>query len=134
MQLQNCVNSSDHANTVNGKTIYLGFGYLKNLEHLVVQKILSERQINGLYLSFTDFLDRIVISIEQLTILIKIDAFRFTRKQKPELLWQALFRLQKTKVNHNSIQQKLFKSKYKTFVIPEMKIHWVENVYDEIEL
>ena len=81
-----CVNSSDHANTVNGKTIYLGFGYLKNLEHLVVQKILSERQINGLYLSFTDFLDRIVISIEQLTILIKIDAFRFTRKQKPELL------------------------------------------------
>jgi len=129
-----CVNSSDHANTVNGKIIYLGFGYLKNLEHLVVQKILSERQTNGFYLSFTDFLDRIVISIEQLTILIKIDAFRFTRKQKPELLWQALFRLQKTKVNHNSIQQKLFTSKYKTFAIPEMKTHWVENVYDEIEL
>ncbi|MFY9242447.1 MAG: DNA polymerase III subunit alpha [Polaribacter sp.] len=129
-----CINKSDHGNIVEQKTIYLGFGYLKNLEHLVVQRILTERQLYGEYKSLDDFLDRIAISIEQLTILIKISAFRFTKKNKPALLWQALFRLQKSKINQKSIQEKLFTPKHKTFVLPEIKTHWIEDVYDEMEL
>ncbi len=84
-----CINRSDHANSVQQKTIYLGFGYLKNLEDITVQKFLTERQLHGLFLSMDDFIDRIAISIEQLTILVRIDAFRFTKRTKTELLWHA---------------------------------------------
>ena len=79
-----CINNSDHANKVKGKTIYLGFGYLKSLEHLTIQRLLTERQLNGEFASLENLIDRVVISVEQLTILIRIDAFRFTNKSKKQ--------------------------------------------------
>src|SRR5690606_6039869 len=88
-----CINQSDHHNTIRGTDIYLGFGNLKNLEHLVVQRILTERQLCGNFSSFDDFIDRVVIRIEQLSILIRIGAFRFTQMQKSELHWQGIFKI-----------------------------------------
>ncbi|UAM98411.1 DNA polymerase III subunit alpha [Polaribacter litorisediminis] len=129
-----CINKSDHANTVEGKTIYLGFGYLKNLEDLVIQRILTERQIQGAFFSLDDFIDRVTISIEQLTILIRIDAFRFTLKPKTALLWQATFKLNATKIKHQTTQEKLFRLQHQKFEIPALHTHWLENVYDEIAL
>ncbi|WP_165731011.1 DNA polymerase III subunit alpha [Polaribacter sp. 20A6] len=129
-----CINKSDHANTVKGKTIYLGFGYLKNLEHLLIQRILTERQLYGFFLSLDDFIDRVTISIEQLTILIRIDAFRFTNKPKTALLWQATFKLSGTKKPIEQQQGKLFRVQNQHFEIPKLNTHWLENVYDEMEL
>ncbi|TXD49206.1 DNA polymerase III subunit alpha [Polaribacter sp. IC073] len=129
-----CINNSDHANTVKGKTIYLGFGYLKNLEHLLIQRILTERQLYGNFLSLDDFIDRIAISIEQLTVLIRIDAFRFTKKPKTKLLWQATFKLNATKKELKPDQVKLFRVQNQNFEIPKLNTHWLENVYDEMEL
>src|SRR5690606_28038682 len=88
-----CINNSDHHNTIKGVDIYLGFGNLKNLESLVVQRILTERQLYGAFSSFDDFIDRVVISLEQLSILIRIGAFRFTQMQKSELHWQGIFKI-----------------------------------------
>jgi DNA polymerase-3 subunit alpha len=127
-----CINRSDHANSVMEKTIYLGFGYLKNLEDITVQKFLTERQINGLFLSMDDFIDRIAISIEQLTILVRIDAFRFTNKTKTELLWYAIFK--KNACKQKSKQSQLFKIQTTKYEIPKLEFHWLENVYDEMEL
>ncbi|MDD7914101.1 DNA polymerase III subunit alpha [Polaribacter haliotis] len=127
-----CINKSDHANSVIGKTIFLGFGYLKNLEDITVKKLLTERQINGLFLSIDNFIDRIAISIEQLTILVKIDAFRFTKKTKTELLWHSIFKTNATK--QKTKQSQLFKIKTTKYEIPKLKFHWLENVYDEMEL
>ena len=129
-----CINKSDHANSVTGKTIYLGFGYLKNIEHLLVQRFLTERQLYGLFLSLDDFIDRIAISIEQLTILIRINAFRFTNKSKTALLWQAIFKLKGTKKEQELQQVKLFQLQHKNYEIPKLNSHWLENVYDEMEL
>ena len=129
-----CINKSDHANSVTGKTIYLGFGYLKNIEHLLVQRFLTERQLYGLFLSLDDFIDRIAISIEQLTILIRINAFRFTNKSKTALLWQAIFKLKGTKKEQEQQQVKLFQLQHKNYEIPKLNSHWLENVYDEMEL
>ena len=42
-----------------------------------------------------DFLDRVAISIEQVTILIRIDAFRFCGVNKRELMWKAHLRIEK---------------------------------------
>ncbi|APZ47812.1 DNA polymerase III subunit alpha [Polaribacter reichenbachii] len=129
-----CINKSDHANAVKGITIYLGFGYLKNLENLLIQNILTERQLNGLFSSLDDFIDRISISIEQLSILIRINAFRFTNKPKTELLWQATFKVNATKKQQVHQQVKLFRLQHQKFTIPKLSSHWLESVYDEIEL
>jgi DNA polymerase-3 subunit alpha len=129
-----CINNSDHGNTVKGKTIYLGFGYLKNMEQLTMQRILSERQVHGVFLSLDNFTERVAISIEQLTVLIRIDAFRFTEKPKTALLWQATFKLNITKLKQQQDQIKLFQLQHQNFQIPKLNTHWLENVYDEIEL
>ncbi|MBU3012259.1 DNA polymerase III subunit alpha [Polaribacter vadi] len=128
-----CINRSDHANRVKGKTIYLGFGYLKSLEQLVIQRILNQRQLYGLFSSLENFLERVNISIEQLTILVRIDAFRFTKKPKTNLLWQATFRLNASK-NKKNQQAELFKIQQRTYKIPQLHSNQIENFYDEIEL
>ncbi|GAA4810954.1 DNA polymerase III subunit alpha [Litoribaculum gwangyangense] len=127
-----CINNSDHPNIIKGDVIYLGFGYLKSLEVLTVKRILSERQLNGSFISLDDFIDRVIISIEQITILIRIDAFRFTKKSKIELLWQAIFKLNTSKVK--TTQSKLFKPNHKQFKLPSLKTSWIEDAYDQMEL
>ena len=129
-----CINTSDHANIVKGKTIYLGFGYLKSLESLVIQRMLTERQLFGNFTSLDDFTNRVSISIEQLTILIRINAFRFLNIPKTELLWQATFKLNATKSPKQQSQERLFSLPHQNFQIPKLNNHWLENVYDEIEL
>ncbi|MCG2459476.1 DNA polymerase III subunit alpha [Flavobacteriaceae bacterium F89] len=127
-----CINHSDHPNRINGKNIYLGFGYLKNLEKLVVQRLLTERQINGMFRSLDDFIDRVLISIEQLSILIRIGAFRFTGKAKTDLLWQAIFKLKASK--NRNINPLLFRPKHKKFELPEFEHNWLYDAYDQMEL
>jgi DNA polymerase-3 subunit alpha len=129
-----CINNSDHGNNVKGKTIYLGFGYLKNLENLVVQRLLTERQLNGFFLSLADFIDRVAISIEQLTILLRINAFRFTKQSKTTLLWDATYKLNALPNSLKQYQGRLFKIQHSSFTIPEFNPDWIENVYDEMEL
>jgi DNA polymerase-3 subunit alpha len=129
-----CINHSDHANKVKGKTIYLGFGYLKNVEQLTIQRILTERQLFGNFLSLDNFMDRIAISIEQVTVLIRINAFRDLKVPKTALLWRATFKLNTTKTKQVQEQVKLFHSQHQNFEIPQLNNHWLENVYDEIEL
>ncbi|WP_179354379.1 DNA polymerase III subunit alpha [Winogradskyella vidalii] len=127
-----CINTSDHPNRLIGKSIYLGFGYLKNVEVYTIQRLLTERQLNGIYKSLDDFVDRVAISIEQLSIFIRIDAFRFTGKTKTELQWQALFKLNAKGGKSN--QAKLFKSQHKEFKLPKLDSTWIEDAYDEMEL
>lgn len=100
-----CINQSDHPNIIIGTTIYLGLGYLKNLEHYTIKRLLTERNFNGPYISLDDFIDRVQISIEQLTILIRIGAFRFTGISKATLLWHAIFKLNANK--QRTVQKQL---------------------------
>lgn len=127
-----CINTSDHPNIIIGKDIYLGFGYLKSLENLTIKRILTERQLYGKFKSLDDFIERVIISIEQLTILIRIDAFRFTKRPKCELLWQAIFKLNSQKAK--TLQPKIFSVQHKHFDIPKLQGNWLENAYDEMEL
>ncbi|OBX22339.1 MULTISPECIES: DNA polymerase III subunit alpha [Bizionia] len=127
-----CINKSDHPNTIEGITIYLGFGYLKNLESYTVKRILTERQLYGKFKSLDDFIDRVVISIEQLTILIRIGAFNFTEIPKSELLWNAIFKINSSKAK--TPQKQLFKPNHKAFTLPKLNSSWIEDAYDQMEL
>ncbi|NQV02005.1 MAG: hypothetical protein HQ542_05130, partial [Bacteroidia bacterium] len=44
---------------------------------------------NGDYRDLEDFISRVPITIEHLVILIRVGAFRFTKKTKATLLWEA---------------------------------------------
>jgi len=127
-----CINNSDYANAIKGITIYLGFGYLKNLENKVIQRFLSERQLHGMFESLDDFIDRVAIGLEQLSILIRIGAFKYTLKSKNELHWQAIFKLDASK--KKSQNPELFKTQHKSFNLPSLEHHWLEDAYDQMEL
>ncbi|AXP82761.1 DNA polymerase III subunit alpha [Mariniflexile rhizosphaerae] len=127
-----CINHSEHQNILKGKDIYLGFGYLKSLESMTIKRFLTDRNFNGPYRSLDDFIDRVVISIEQITILIRIDAFRFTNRSKTELLWESIFKLSVSK--QGTAQARLFKPKHRQFNLPSLTTTFIEEAYDQIEL
>ncbi|MDX1701595.1 MAG: hypothetical protein R3250_13300, partial [Melioribacteraceae bacterium] len=79
-----------------------------------------------------DFIDRIYISTEQLSILLKINAFRFTGIDKHELLWKAYFKLQKNKPKTG--QSLLFKSQHRDFELPEFEYSKLVEAYDQMEI
>ena len=127
-----CINRSEMKTVINGKVIHLGMGFLKSLETNTVNAIINERYRGGYYRSLQDFLGRVYISLEQLSILIRVGALNFTKKSKKELLWNAHFILSKSK--KTAPERTLFKQEVKEFTIPELYYHPLENAYDEIEL
>lgn len=127
-----CINKSLHQNSIQGKNIYLGFAYLKELEARTIDHILKERHKNGPFTSLENFIDRLAISVEQLGILIRINAFRFTGIDKYELLWEAYLKLGKTKAK--KLQPQLFKPKHRDFKIPSLLTTELEAAFDQFEL
>ena len=126
-----CINTSDHPNIVVGTTVYLGFGMVKSIEDRTVQKILNERQLYGSFKSFDDFFDRVALGIEQLIILIKIGAFRFTKIGKHELMWEAYFKHEKDKKKVRV--PVLFPSEQIHYKLPEIGTDMLIEAYDQIE-
>ena len=127
-----CVNRSEYKTTIFDKDVFVGFVHIANLESGIATEIEAERKRNGLFLDLGDFISRMHAGIEQLIILIRIGAFRFTGKSKPELLWEAhLFFGKKEAVVSNEY---LFNAPVKKFTLPELIHSPIEDIYDEIEL
>ena len=85
-----------------------------------------------LFLHLADFNRTIKPGIEQLNILIRIGAFRFTGKTKKELLWEANFLNKKNTALSGS--GFLFHEKPQSFHLPELAQHPLDDALDEIEL
>lgn len=129
-----CINTSQKEAIVNGKTIYLGFMFVQSLESQAIEQIRAERASNGVFQDLDDFIARVPISLEQITILIKINAFRFTHRNKRELLWEAHMKINKITIAPPTID--LFKKERvnrKPFTIPKLTIEPLEDAFDEIE-
>ncbi|SEB47554.1 DNA polymerase III, alpha subunit [Tenacibaculum sp. MAR_2009_124] len=127
-----CINKSYHETVIYGKEIFIGFMFLQSLESKAIKKILEERSKNGFFESLDDFIDRVSISIEQITILIKIRAFDFTKRNKRALLWEAHMKI--SKVTFEEDLPTLFKSKRITYKTPELLSSSLEDAFDQIEL
>jgi DNA polymerase III alpha subunit len=127
-----CVNNSMYMTSIKEKDIYLGFVHIMNLESKTAKAIPEERERNGDYTGLEDFIRRIPVGNEQLVILIRLDAFRFTGKTKKQLLWEAHMLLGKNEKKPKNSQ--LFCEKPKEFVLPELEQSRIEDAYDEIEL
>jgi DNA polymerase-3 subunit alpha len=127
-----CINHGDYYNDIQGKVIYLGFRYIKELESRIAEVISLERHVGGAYKDIYDFVKRIPVSLQQLTLLIRIGGFRFTGKSKKVLLLEAAMLFSKAKVKVQGPE--LFEPEIKSLQLPELKNFSFEDAYDQIEL
>jgi DNA polymerase III alpha subunit len=151
-----CVNRGDYKTSITGTDIYVGFIHVANLERSVGKSISEERKVNGDYSGLEDFIIRTGTPLEQMIILIRIGAFRFTGKTKAQLLWETHLlqgkRSEPSKspvrsINRQSMEENsteylkpeivnpsLFYSPSKSYELPSLEQSTVEDVYDEVEL
>ena len=126
------VNKSEMMATIEGKTIYLGLNAIQGLEGKNVKVIVDNRAKKGFYKSLNDFINRVPISIDQITLLIRTNAFSFTNRTKKELLWEAHMCLSKFEMSKQLPQ--LFEIEKKEYQLPELTHEVLEDLYDQIEL
>jgi DNA polymerase-3 subunit alpha len=127
-----CVNTSNLETILLKKNIFLGFQHLKSFNSKLASEIVRERVKNGPFTDLDDLIHRIRISLEQLAILIRIEAFRFTKKNKRALLWEAHFKI--GNAIEKSFSADLFRIKAKRFELPHLNNTWREDAFDQIEL
>lgn len=126
-----CVNMGEYKTSIRGTNIYLGFVHLKSLEEQLARQIITERRKRE-FMNLQDFMNRVPAGIEQLKILIRSGAFRFTGKTKKELMWEAHFYA--TKDREKVATTNLFPAPVKKYSLPPLEDHLLEDAYDEIEL
>ncbi|MDB5138082.1 MAG: polymerase subunit alpha [Mucilaginibacter sp.] len=127
-----CVNNSEATVCIKGAHAYLGFIGILNLENRFINLIAEERRLNGDYLDLENFVKRTGITLEQTITLIRLGAFRFTGKNKKELLWEVYNYLgNKPAVK---VTKELFNVPGKHYQLPELVQDKFEDAFDEIEL
>lgn len=126
-----CVNKSTYKTTIYGTDIYLGFIHIMSIEYKFAQSIEEIRNEGGPFTGLSDFVTRACPGLEQLILLIKAGAFRFTGKKKSVLLWEAHMMINK---NVHEETRPLFSPPVRDFSLPELVQGKIEDVYDEIEL
>lgn len=127
-----CINNSEYETTLYENDVYLGFMHLQSLDMKIGKLIPDERRRNGAYRSLEDFIRRVPIGIEGVQILIFIGAFRFTGKQKNELLVRARLLLINFKPENRNLR--LLEEPPKEYRLPELLRSPFEDAFDEIEL
>ena len=127
-----CVNNSDHLNCIDGSTVYLGFTMIKSFEDKSSERLLFARKTLGKFKSLDDFVDRVPIGLEQLMLLVRLDAFRFTGLDKHNIAWQVNFKLKASKQDFNA--PVLFRTEQKSYALPSFRTNPLINAYDELEL
>jgi len=127
-----CINNSDHATVICNDDIYIGFAHIGELEKQSAMVVLLERHANGPFVDLTDFIKRVRISVEQLRILIRVGAFRFTGKSKKELLWE-IHSILGSQKKSNPVKE-LFHAPVKKFQLPQLSHHPLDDALDEMEI
>jgi DNA polymerase-3 subunit alpha len=126
-----CINKSIYLAKIRENTIYMGYVLIKDLEQATISAILKERE-NGYFKSVQDFIKRVPISLEQLRILIRIKAFRFTGQSTKELLWDAHLLL--GKVKKSIPKRELFAAEPEPTDLPELEYDQYEEPLDEMKI
>jgi DNA-directed DNA polymerase III PolC len=126
-----CANHSTQLTRLTGTDVYMGFIHVQALEEGLTKKLIDERNVSGPFTSLQDFIERIQPALSQLNILIRVGAFRFTGKNKKELLWEANFLKKQVQ---EAPAAKLFQEQPKQFHLPVLAQHPYDDALDEIEL
>ena len=127
-----CVNRGEYLTCIAGTTIFAGLIHIAGLEEKFAKRIIKVRNEQGEFASLEDFIQRTNASPEQITLLIRTGALRFTGKTKPALLWESRMFTGRKSADH--AVGKLFLPSGKEFALPEMDYSSLEDAYDELEL
>jgi DNA-directed DNA polymerase III PolC len=125
-----CVNNSDTYTNIKGCNVYVGLVHIERLTTGLLNCIITERRDHGPYLTMEDFMERTQAGMEQLNILIRIGALRFTGMTKQELLWRTNF-FQKQQQEQPAT---LFHEPAVDFKLPELSSRPLQDAFDEIEI
>ena len=127
-----CVNHSLYLTTLEDKDIFTGFIHVQSFQKKTALEILEQRAKGDIFRSLADFVQRVPISAEQLELLIRIGAFRFTGMTKYELMWEknAVFN---PRADFNAAPS-LFPDAYENFQLPDLTDGQFDQTFDEIEL
>ncbi|MFH0843324.1 MAG: DNA polymerase III subunit alpha [Bacteroidota bacterium] len=126
-----CVNRSTYKTNIYGTDIYLGFIHIMSLEDKLALCVEENRQAEGPFDGLSDFVTRINPGLEQVILLIRAGAFRFTGKKKSVLLWEAHMMMNKSKPEP---MRPMFSSPVREFSLPDLEHDRLDDAYDEIEL
>ena len=127
-----CINRSEVDTVLYGTDVFLGFNLVQNMELSVAQNLVANRIEHGDYQGLDDFITRTNIPLEQLVILIRLDALRFTGIDKKQLLWDAHLLLGRTMPA--PVSHQLFDEPAKRFELPVLVHQRIEDAFDEMEL
>ncbi|RPE12686.1 DNA polymerase III subunit alpha [Chitinophaga lutea] len=127
-----CMNNSLYATRITGNDVYTGFIHVDRLEQAFIEKALAERALNGPYTGLENFMDRTSPKPEQLEILIRIGAFKFTGLTKKQLLWESSGLLKLS--GSDDYNPRLFSEPSRDWQLPHLAYHRHEDAFDEIEL
>lgn len=125
------VNKSTYATTLYGEAIYLGLNLVHELETQTAEALLHERANEGPYTSLENFMTRVSISVEQLRLLIRCNAFRFTGRTKQQLLWDVHAQIGAHKKTR--VEQEIFEVERKQFPLPPLFYTRIDDAWDEID-
>jgi DNA polymerase-3 subunit alpha len=127
-----CVNHGEYKSALRGTLLYVGFIHVQNLERKMIWRMIEEREARGAFQSLSDFINRVNAGLEQVILLLRIGAFRFTGLSKAELLWQVHMLLGKKPQQKQF--EKLFLTEENHYQLPEFVHDGIEDAYDEMEL
>jgi DNA-directed DNA polymerase III PolC len=125
-----CVNKSNYKTTIYDTDVYLGFIHIMSLQGHLAQSI-EEIRRDGPFSGLADFVSRVCPGLEQMVLLIRAGALRFTGKSKAALLWEAHMMMNSRKQEYS---KPLFSPPVKSFSLPDLEQGKLEDAYDEIEL
>jgi DNA-directed DNA polymerase III PolC len=126
------INEGDYECIIIGKRILLGFNLIQGAEIKIIRKIYQERQRNGLFSSFENLMSRCYIPLEQLLIMIRVDALRDFPSDRKSLLWKA--HLYHNKVKDKAPVPELFVADRKNFELPKLTDNELERAFEQMEL
>lgn len=128
-----CINRSRSETIIDGKVIYLGFQHILGIELKPLHVLLRERDLGGVFTSFTDLMQRVSLPLEQMLLLIRVGALRSFGIPKKELMWNAHLNFHKIP-NKSAEQPQLFLQERREFVFPELTETDFEEVFEHLEL
>ena len=128
-----CVNQGDYHTNLRGADAWVGFIHIKGLGQATIDNLVKDRERRGPFSTLADFIERTAISAEQLELLIRAGALRFTGRSKKQLLWEGDF-LQKRSRSQRARCEPLFRQAPANFALPELPDHPLDHAYDDIEL
>lgn len=127
-----CVQEGNYPCVLFGNRIVLGFILVEGLEIQTSSILLNDRNENGPFQDFDDFLKRIRIPLDQLSLLIRVGALRYFNISRKEMLWKAHYLLYKQPVRVE--ETPLFSVSKQSFVLPQLSEGVMEIVFDQLDL